>query len=95
MPEASRSERVIHVADIDPQYRHAILLRLFEHLAPDQSLQIVVDHNPRQLRLQLEARHGSRCGWSYLEEGPDVWRVRLRLLHAGSGETAEIRQWRE
>jgi hypothetical protein len=25
MPEASCNERVINVADIDPQYRHAIL----------------------------------------------------------------------
>ncbi|MGX4805476.1 DUF2249 domain-containing protein [Bradyrhizobium guangdongense] len=80
MSELNCSERVINVADIDPQYRHAILFRLFEHLAPDSSLQIVVDHDPRRLRLQLEARYGLRCGWSYLETGPDVWRVRLRLL---------------
>jgi hypothetical protein len=38
MPEASNSERVINVADIDPRFRHEILFRLFEHLAPDQSL---------------------------------------------------------
>jgi uncharacterized protein (DUF2249 family) len=80
MTEAGADERVINVADIDPQHRHAILFRLFEHLSPDQSLQIVVDHNPRRLRLQLEARFGSRGGWSYLEQGPDLWRVRLRLL---------------
>jgi len=80
MSETSPSERVIRVADIDPQHRHAILSRLFEHLAPGDSLQIIVDHDPRRLRLQLEARHGSRCCWSYLEQGPDVWRVRLRLL---------------
>lgn len=85
MPEAS-SERVINVADIDPQHRHAILFRLFDHLDPDQSLQIVADHDPRRLRLQLEAQHGLRCGWTYLEQGPDIWRVRLRLLNAG-GET--------
>jgi len=30
--------------------------------------------------LQLEARHGSRCCWSSLAQGPDVWRFRLRLL---------------
>ena len=83
MLETSPTERVINVADIDPRYRHDILFRLFEHLAPDGSLQIVVDHDPRRLRLQLEARHGSRCAWSYLEEGPDVWRARLRLLPAG------------
>lgn len=84
MSESSSKERVIRVEDIDPQHRHAILFRLFEHLAPDDSLQIVVDHDPRPLRLQLEARHGARCDWSYLEKGPDVWRVRLRLLGAGS-----------
>jgi uncharacterized protein (DUF2249 family) len=78
--DANLNERVINVADIDPKYRHSVLSRLFEHLAPDQSMQIVVDHNPRRLRLQLEARHGSRCDWSYLEQGPDVWRVRLRML---------------
>ena len=49
------------------------------------SLQIVVDHDPKPLRLQLEARHGSRCNWSYLEKGPDIWRVRLRLLRAEGG----------
>ena len=85
MLEANPTERVINVADIDPRYRHDILFRLFEHLAPDDSLQIVVDHDPRRLRLQLEARHGSRCAWSYLEEGPDVWRARLRLLPAADG----------
>lgn len=80
MTGADAGERVIHVADIDPQHRHAILLRLFEHLAPDQSLQIVVDHDPRRLRMQLEAHFGARCGWSYLEQGPDLWRIRLHLL---------------
>lgn len=77
-------ERVIDVTDIDPQYRHMILVRLFEHLTPDRSLQLVVDHDPRPLHLQLEAQHGSRCDWSYLEQGPDVWRVRLRLLQPDS-----------
>lgn len=86
MLETNFSERVINVADIDPKYRHNILFRLFEHLAPDDSLQILVDHDPRRLRLQLEARHGSRCAWSYLQEGPDLWRVRLRLLRVGDGD---------
>ena len=89
MTEPSTDERVINVADIDPQYRHAILFRLFAHLAPDQSLQIKVDHDPRRLRLQLEAHHGSRCDWYYLEQGPDLWRVRLRLLADGGAREGE------
>jgi uncharacterized protein (DUF2249 family) len=67
MTEPRIDERVINVLGIEPQHRHAILFRLFEHLTRGQSLQIVVDHDPRRLRMQLEASHGSRCGWSYLE----------------------------
>jgi uncharacterized protein (DUF2249 family) len=80
-------ERVINVKDIDPQYRHQIIFQLFEHLQPDASLQLVVDHDPRPLRRQLEMTHGSRCLWAYLEEGPDVWRIRLRLARAPGGLT--------
>jgi uncharacterized protein (DUF2249 family) len=72
------AERVIKVADIDPRYRHMVIFQLFEHLGRSDSLQLVTDHDPKPLRFQLEARHGSRCEWSYLEQGPDVWRVRLR-----------------
>jgi uncharacterized protein (DUF2249 family) len=85
MPEAGRDERVIKVADNDPRHRHTIIFRLFQHLAADDSLQIVVDHDPKPLRLQLEARHGARCNWSYIEKGLDIWRVRLRLLRAEGG----------
>jgi uncharacterized protein (DUF2249 family) len=88
MSEANSSERLIKVMDIDPRHRHAMILRLFEHLAPADSLQLVVDHDPRTLRLQLESRYGSRCGWSYLEQGPDNWRIRLRLLRAEGGVPA-------
>ena len=85
MPAANGNERAIKVADIDPRHRHAIIFRPFEHLAPDDALQLIVDHDPRPWRFQLETRHGSRCHWSYLESGPDVWRVRLRLLGVDGG----------
>ena len=71
-------ERVIDVREIEPRHRHGIIGQLFDHLDPESSLQLVVDHDPRPLRYQLEARHGSCCDWAYLEQGPDVWRVRLR-----------------
>ncbi len=78
------SELVVNVAEIDPRIRHTIIFQLFAHLAPDKSLQLVVDHNPRRLHLQLQAQFGARCAWAYLEEGPDLWRVRLRRLAVGA-----------
>lgn len=78
-PIAAETERVIEVKDIDPRHRHMIIQQLFAHLAPGASLQLVVDHDPKPLRFQLEAKHGARCQWTYLEEGPDIWRARLQL----------------
>ena len=42
-------ERVINVRDIDPRHRHGIISQLFDHLDPESSLQLVVDHDPRPL----------------------------------------------
>lgn len=77
-PIAATTERVIDVKDIDPRHRHTIIQQLFAHLAPGASLQLVVDHDPKPLRFQLEAEHGAHCQWTYLEQGPDIWRVRLQ-----------------
>jgi len=81
------SERVVDVREIDPRHRHVIIFQLFEHLDPESSLQLVVDHDPRPLRHQLEAKHGSRCRWTYLAQGPDLWRIRLQMIRHGVKES--------
>jgi uncharacterized protein (DUF2249 family) len=87
-------ERVIEVCDIEPRLRHQIIFQLFEHLHQESSLQLVVDHDPQRLRFQLETQYGSRCDWSYLERGPDIWRVRLRHLRMAAPAEA-LREPRE
>jgi len=67
---AIATERVIDVREITPRVRHTVVLQLFEHLDEARSLQLVVDHDPRPLRLQLEAKHGSRCGWTDPSRAP-------------------------
>jgi uncharacterized protein (DUF2249 family) len=83
MPEAAKTEiceneRILNLPEIDQRHRHTVIFQLFEHLPSDRSLQLVSDHDPRLLRGQLEMKHGARCQWTYLEQGPDIWRVRLR-----------------
>jgi uncharacterized protein (DUF2249 family) len=77
-PAEDTGERILDVREIEPRVRHTLVFQLFEHLDESGSLQLVADHDPRPLRFQLEAQHGDGCGWTYLEQGPDVWRVRLR-----------------
>jgi uncharacterized protein (DUF2249 family) len=72
-----KKERVIDVRNINPSIRHTVIFQLFEHLDDMSSLQLITDHDPKPLHLQLEAKHGDRCHWTYLEQGPDLWRARL------------------
>jgi len=81
-PASSPSERVVDVREIEPRFRHQIIAWLFENLMPDAALQLVADHPPKPLRDQFEMRYGDRFRWTYLEEGPDVWRVRLEHVPA-------------
>jgi uncharacterized protein (DUF2249 family) len=86
--QVSAGERVIDVTQIDPRHRHVVITQLFENLPVGETLQLVVDHDPKPLRFQLESRYGAQCAWAYLEEGPDIWRVRLRNIHAR--ETSDV-----
>lgn len=80
-----KGERVVDVREIDPSIRHTVIFQLFEHLDYMSSLQLITDHDPKRLRLQTEAKHGNRCRFIYLEQGPDLWRVRLQLDRRQAG----------
>jgi uncharacterized protein (DUF2249 family) len=75
--QVSTDERVIDVRQIDPRHRHMVILQLFENLPAGGTMQLIADHDPKPLHFQLEAEYGAACVWTYLEEGPDCWRVRL------------------
>jgi uncharacterized protein (DUF2249 family) len=77
MPDPINDETVLDVRTLEPQQRHAIVQRLIDRLDLGRSLQLIADHNPRPLRGYFEMVHGDEAQWSYLEQGPEVWRVRL------------------
>jgi uncharacterized protein (DUF2249 family) len=60
-----------------PVRRHALIFETFEKLAPDAAFELVNDHDPKPLYYQLAAERPGTFTWEYLEEGPQVWRVRI------------------
>ena len=54
-------ERTIDVREINPSIRHTVIFQHFEHLDETSSVQLIVDHEPKPQRLQLETEHGDRC----------------------------------
>ncbi|MDI3468859.1 MAG: hypothetical protein OJF62_000922 [Pseudolabrys sp.] len=73
---ASKSN-VIDVRTLVPAQRHAKIFKLVDELSPGSSFVLVNDHDPKPLYYQLEAEHPKQFSWTYLERGPEVWRVEI------------------
>ncbi len=65
--------------------KHPTIHARLRALKPGQTLRIFNDHDPRPLRLELEADYPGAYSWTYVEAGPEVWRVDLtRVTPAGA-----------
>jgi uncharacterized protein (DUF2249 family) len=67
----------IDVRPVAPAQRHPLIFETFEGLAPGESFILVNDHDPKPLYYQFKFEREGQFMWEYLEQGPDVWRVRI------------------
>lgn len=68
---------LIDVRTIAPYERHALIFGRLDALDAGQSLQIVNDHDPVPLHLQLEGRAPGQYQWTYLQSGPQLWQIEI------------------
>ena len=67
----------IDVRSLVPRQRHATIFDLVGRLEPGNSFVLINDHDPKPLYYQLEAEHPGSFSWTYLERGPEAWRVEI------------------
>ncbi|TWP36676.1 DUF2249 domain-containing protein [Leekyejoonella antrihumi] len=70
-------DRILDVRTEIPKRRHELIFETFTDLTPGSAYVLVNDHDPKPLYYQFEAEHAGSYSWEYLEEGPEVWRVRI------------------
>ena len=70
-------EATIDVRDMVPRERHPLIFHTFDGLAPGQAFRLVNDHDPKPLYYQFMAERPGQVEWEYLEQGPQVWQVRI------------------
>jgi uncharacterized protein (DUF2249 family) len=68
---------VLDVRQLPPPQRHALIFATYEKLAGGEGFVLVNDHDPKPLYYQFQAERPGEVSWDYLEQGPDVWRVRI------------------
>jgi uncharacterized protein (DUF2249 family) len=83
MSEAAARQQV-DLRSLVPMQRHQLNFQLVDELAPGGSFVFVNDHDPKPLYYQLEAEHPRQYSWTYLEQGPEVWRVEIGRLAAAA-----------
>ena len=77
----------VDVRDSRPRDRHPLIFSTFRSLAAGEAMELVNDHDPKPLYYQFQAELPGQFAWDYLEQGPDVWRVR----HHQARRTAQRR----
>lgn len=78
----TQATTTIDVRTIPPHERHPLIFTTFNKLATAQAIELVNDHDPRPLRAQFQELLPGKFAWTYLEEGPDTWRVNITKLEA-------------
>jgi uncharacterized protein (DUF2249 family) len=68
--------------------RKARVLETFDALGEGESLVVVNDHLPEGLRLHFEEHRPGRFSWRLVDEGPEVFRV--RITKRGAREAGEL-----
>lgn len=67
----------LDVRQLPPAKRHPLIFQTFEALKPRDAFILVNDHDPKPLYYQFKFEQEGRFSWDYLEQGPEVWRVRI------------------
>ncbi len=79
--------KTLDVREIAPRERHPLIFDTFDALAPGEAMRLVNDHDPKPLYYQFMAERAGQVDWEYLEQGPEVWQVRIGKTGAAAQPT--------
>jgi regulator of cell morphogenesis and NO signaling len=72
-----KDEKIVDATLLHPSVKHATIFGVFDALQPGESFVLHNDHDPRPLQFQLENTRGNIFTWQYIEQGPELFRIRI------------------
>lgn len=75
--EHEATHPVLDARQIPHAVRHAAIFGAVGAVRPGEAMVLVAPHNPLPLLAQLSEREGDAVEVSYLQEGPEEWRLLL------------------
>lgn len=70
----------LDVRALPHQARHGVILGKMQALTATGALVLTNDHDPLPLKYQADAMWPDQFEWTYLDEGPDEWRVSIARI---------------
>lgn len=80
------AENILNVTILEPRQKHPTIFVRFDDLAEGESLTIHNDHDPKPLYYQLLGERGNIFTWEYLEQGPELWKVKISKRITGESD---------
>ncbi len=80
---------VLDVTKLEPKQKHPTIFQKLDDLVKGESLVIHNDHDPKPLYYQMLAERGQTFSWTYLEEGPEWWKVQITKLQPEDSKSLE------
>nr|WP_294895237.1 iron-sulfur cluster repair di-iron protein [uncultured Pedobacter sp.] len=78
---------ILDVTQIEPRFKHPTIFEKFDSLTDGAAFVINNDHDPKPLYYQLLAERGKTFTWEYLENGPEIWKVKIEKRAANTADT--------
>nr|WP_121271179.1 iron-sulfur cluster repair di-iron protein [Pedobacter schmidteae] len=69
--------QTLNVTALAPRLKHPKIFEIFDRLVPGEAFIIDNDHDPKPLYYQMLAERGQTFSWNYLENGPELWKVKI------------------
>ncbi|MBW7866727.1 MAG: DUF542 domain-containing protein [Brumimicrobium sp.] len=88
--EETSDELVVDAPLLHPSIKHQMIIQTFEELEEGKSFILRNDHDPKPLKYQLESLKGNIFDWVYLQEGPELFEIRITKKKAGENSNEEI-----
>lgn len=98
LSRSDENDIVINIPSLEPKLKHATIFHVFDSLKEGESLVIHNDHDPKPVYYQLLGEHGEVFTWTYLQEGPEWWDIRVTRKGLESSETIgdiTAKDWRK
>lgn len=84
--KTENGEKVLDGICLDPSVKFQTIMKTFDDLEEGEGFILKNDHDPKPLYYHLSGQHGETFTWDYLEEGPDIFKIRIAKKVTTTGQ---------